>query len=87
MDDARINRLEAGGFEDDLRRIIDEVEAANEDRLRSTLGRKARTAVIKEMKHEILERFAKRHPGVKVRFLSEPYCDHDTVRGHRGRRR
>ncbi len=82
-----INRIEAGGFERDLRRLIDEVEVEREELLRSTQGRKPRTEIINGMKAEIVKRFGEAHPGVKARFLSGPYRDADVPRGQAGRKR
>ena len=70
-----IERLEAGGFEDDLRRVIDEVEARREEQLRRTRGRAARAAIVDEIKAEVLRLFEQLHPGVKVTFLTGPYRD------------
>ncbi len=82
-----INRVEAGSFEDELRRIIDEVERGREELLRSTRGRKARAAIITEIKVEVLRRFGEAHGGVKVRFLSGSYRDADVPTGQVGRKR
>ena len=82
-----VNRVEAGGFEDELRRIIDEVERGCEEVLRSTRGRTARAAIITEIKAEVLRRFGEAHRGVKVRFLSSSYRDADVPTGQVGRKR
>ena len=87
MPEEEIDRLEAGGFEDELRRVIDEVEAEREEILRSTPGRKARTEIVAGIKAEVLKRFGKMHPDLKVRFLSGPYRDADVPRGQPGRKR
>lgn len=75
--DGELDRLEAGGYEEDLRRIIDEVEAAREAELRALKGSKVRARFLAELKAEILRRFEALHPGVRVRFLSGPYKDPD----------
>lgn len=83
-----VDRVEAGGHEDDLRRIIDEVEAAREEELRSAVGKGPRAAIIGEIKAEIVRRFAEAHPDAKPRFLTGPYRDPDAPpRGQRGRTR
>ncbi len=82
-----VERLEAGGHEEELRAIIDEVEAAREAELRETLGKKPRTAIIDGIRAEVLRRFAEAHPDVRVKFLSGPYRDPDAPRGQRGRKR
>jgi hypothetical protein len=82
-----IDKLEAGGHEEQLRGIIDEVEAAREDELRETLGKKPRAAIIAGIRVEVLRRFAEAHPDVKVKFLTGPYRDPDAPRGQRGRKR
>ena len=87
MVEDEVNRIEAGGFEDELRRVIDEVEAEREEFLRSTQGRKARTAIVDGTKAEVLKRFGRIHPDVRVRFLSGPYRDADVPRGQAGRKR
>jgi hypothetical protein len=70
-----IERVEAGGFEDDLRKIIDAVETVREADLNRTIGRATRSEIIRSIKVEILRRFGEAHPAVKVKFLSGPYCD------------
>ena len=82
-----VNRVEAGGFEDELRRIIDDVEREREEVLRSTRGRGARAAIINGIKAEATRRFAEAHEGVKVRFLSGSYRDADVPTGQVGRKR
>jgi hypothetical protein len=82
-----IERIEAGGFEDELRKIIDTVEAEREELLRSTQGRKPRAEVVDGIKAEVVKRFAKAHPDVKPRFLTGPYRDADVPRGQKGRKR
>jgi hypothetical protein len=82
-----IDRIEAGGFEDELRRLIDAVEAEREELLRSTRGRKARAEVVDGIKAEVVGRFGEAHPDVKARFLSGPYRDADVPRGQKGRMR
>ena len=84
---SEVDRVEAGGFEDELRRIIDEVERDREERLRSTQGRSARAEVVAEIKAEILKRFGEAHPDAKVRFLTGPYRDSDVPTGQKGRKR
>ena len=87
MADEQINRIEAGGFEGELRRVIDQVEAEREGLLRSTRGRKARAGIVGGAKAEILRRFGQKHPDVRVRFLCGPYRDPDVPRGQPGRKR
>jgi hypothetical protein len=70
-----IEHFEAGGFEDDLRRLIDEVETRREEQLRQARGRVARAGIVGEIRAEVLALFEQLHPGVKVRFLSGPYRD------------
>lgn len=82
-----VDRLEAGGHEEELKTIIDEVEAAREAELRETLGKRPRTAIIDEIRAEVLRRFAEAHPDVTVKFLTAPYRDPDAPRGQRGRKR
>ena len=82
-----VNRLEAGGHEEELRTIIDEVEAAREAELRETLGKQARSAIIDGIKAEVLRRFAEACPDVEVKFLTGPYSDPGAPRGQRGRTR
>ena len=82
-----VDRIEAGGHEDELRRIIDEVEAAREEELRRALGRGPRSAIIQEIKAEVVRRFTGAHPDVKPRFLTGPYRDANAPRGQRGRKR
>ncbi len=82
-----IDKLEAGGYEEELRAIIDEVEAARETELRETLGKAPRTAIIDGIRAEVLRRFAEAHPDVKVKFLTGPYRDADAPQGQRGRKR
>lgn len=82
-----LERLEAGGHEDDLRRIIDEVEAAREDELRRLRGAKVRAKALEEIKQEVLRRFAELHPDVRPRFLSGPYRDQDAPPAGPARRR
>jgi hypothetical protein len=84
---AGIDRFEAGGFEEELARTIDDVEREREEELRTAAGRAARARIIRDIKEEILRRFGANHPDVKVRFLSGPYCDSDVPRGQRGRTR
>ncbi len=83
----QVDRFEAGGFEGELRRIIDEVESEREQLLRSTQGRKPRTEIIDAIKAEVVRRFAEAHPGVRVRFLTGPYRDADVPTGQKGRKR
>jgi hypothetical protein len=80
-----VDRVEAGGHEAELRAIIDEVEAAREFELRGAKGRGPRSAIIGEIKAEVLRRFAERHPDVRARFLSGPYQDEDAPKGPEGR--
>jgi hypothetical protein len=87
MADHEVDRVEAGGFEDELRRIINDVEAEREEKLRSTQGRKARAEIVDGIKAEVLRRFGEAHPDVKVRFLTGPYRDADVPRGQAGRKR
>ena len=82
-----VDRIEAGGSEDELRRIIDQVEGETEERLRSTQGRNARASVVAGIRAEVLRRFGEIHPDVKVRFLTGPYRDPDAPRGQKGRKR
>ncbi|MHC5055267.1 MAG: hypothetical protein ACYTKD_11190 [Planctomycetota bacterium] len=82
-----VDRLEAGGHEEELRALVDEVEASREGELRETLGKDPRAAIIDEIRAEVLRRFAEAHPGVKVKFLTGPYGDLDAPRGQRGRKR
>ncbi len=82
-----VDRLEAGGHEEELKAVIDAVEAEREAELRGTLGKLARSAIIDEIKAEVLRRFAEAHPDVPVRFLTGPYRDSDAPRGQRGRKR
>jgi hypothetical protein len=70
-----LERLEAGGFEDDLRRIVDEVEESRETELSKALGRLNRAYIMAEIKQEVLDRFGQVHPGTKVKFLTGPYRD------------
>jgi len=84
---AEADRVEAGGHEDDLRRIVDEVEAEREGDLGKALGRKARAEIVAGIRAEILRRFEERHPGVRARFLTGPYRDPDVPVGTKGRTR
>jgi len=70
-----IERIEAGGFEDELRKIIDQVEESREKELGGAIGRTARSEIMKAIKEEVLRRFSKNHPKVKVKFLTGPYRD------------
>ena len=83
----KIDRIEAGGHEQELRAIIDEVEAAREAELRETAGKRRRAAIIDEIKTEVLRRFAEAHPDIDVKFLTGPYRDPGAPRGQRGRKR
>jgi acyl transferase domain-containing protein len=83
----KTERFEAGGHEEELARIVDEVERQREEDLRGALGKKARSEIVAAIKAEILRRFALAHPDVKVRFLTGPYVDPDAPRGTRGRKR
>jgi len=82
-----VDRVEAGGREDELRAIVDEVEAEREAELRGTLGRGPRAAIIGKIKAEVLRRFAEAHPDIEVKFLTGPYRDPGAPRGQRGRKR
>ncbi len=82
-----VDRLDAGGHEDELRAILDEVEAAREAELSETLGKNARSAIIGEIRAEALRRFAEAHPDVKVKFHTGSYRDPDAPQGQRGRKR
>jgi DNA-binding transcriptional LysR family regulator len=82
-----VDRLDAGGHEDELKGILDEIEAAREAELSETLGKSARSAIIGGIRAEALRRFAQAHPGVKVKFHTGPYRDPDAPRGQRGRKR
>jgi hypothetical protein len=66
-------RLDAGGREEELLRIIDEVEALHEERLRRTVGRRARAAVMVEIDREAMRRFRRAYPGVEPRLYTGPY--------------
>ena len=82
-----VDRVEAGGFEDELRRIIEEVESEREDLLRLTRGRKARAEIVDGIKAAVVRRFGGIHPDVRVRFLTGPYRDPDVPTGQAGRKR
>jgi len=82
-----VDRVEAGGHENELRTIVDEVEAAREAELRETTGKRPRAAIINAIKAEVLRRFAEAHPDIEVKFLTGPYRDPGAPRGQRGRKR
>ncbi len=83
----KMERFQAGGHEEELARMVDDVEREREGELRGALGKKARADIMAAIKTEILRRFAEAHPDVKVRFLTGPYVDPDAPRGTRGRKR
>ena len=70
-----IEKTEAGGFEDELLKIIDETEESKEAELAKTFGRAARAKIMATIKKQALARFGKLHPDVKVKFLNGPYRD------------